>query len=192
MLYQLAGISLTQILNSNFLISILSESPNYIDFFLALLFIILTLIGTGLINIYFASAALETLIPKISGPKEFALIGLAGTAAFTFIQISKPVIFIENLANSYISSLAVVLLISFLVTIVLRHRPRIIEKSISTACWLVGCVFSTVFLIKNSSSNIYSLSLGVQASALVFLIIIFIEESIWAFRNLGKERKINS
>ncbi len=158
-----------------------SEHPFYS--FFTLVFVILTLILTNLLNIYFASACWETFIPRFEGAKGYAIIGLIGTASYTFIQIYAPVRFVENLANCYIASLGAVLLISFLIRIIVRHRPRAFEQGINGFCWLVGCATSTALLIQESS-NAHPLLIGIAASILVFLLIIFIEETIWSISNI--------
>lgn len=148
------------------------------------IFVVLLLICNNLLNIYFASACWESIIPRFGGPKGFAIIGLVGTAIYTFIQISTTMLFLVNLANSYIINLGIVLLIAFLVRIVVRHRPREFEKIINGASWVVGCVTATILEVQNPDHNVSSLLSGVGASALFFLCIIFIEETVWAAKKI--------
>lgn len=147
---------------------------------LTLVFVVMTLIYTNLLNIYFASACWETFAPHFEGAKGYAIIGLIGTAAYTFIQIYAPIHFLENLADCYIGSLGAILLIAFLIRIIVRHRPRTFEKAINGFCWLVGCLVSTVLVIQNRQDDLYPLLMGIAASTLVFLCIIFVEETIWS------------
>lgn len=152
------------------------------------LFVLFKLICTNLLNIYFASACWELFFPHFEGSKGHAIIGLLGTAAYTFIQISSPIDFIKDLTNCYLTSLGVVLLIAFLVQIIVRHRPRIFEKSINGASWLVGCLASTISLVQNPSEGVQSLWTGIYASTLFFLCVIFIEETVWSIKKLFVEK----
>lgn len=149
-----------------------------------LVFIVLTLICTNLLNIYFASACWESFVPHFEGAKGYAIIGLIGTATYTFIQIYSPVRFLEDLANCYIASLGTVLLIAFLVRIIVRHRPRQWEKKINGFCWFIGCLMATVATVQNIHDDIGPLIIGIVSSAFVFLMIIFIEETVWSARQL--------
>jgi len=149
-----------------------------------LVFIILTLIYINLLNIYFASACWETYVPRFEGAKGYAIIGLMGTAAYTFIQIYTPLLFIEDLTNCYLASLGIVLLSACLTQIIVRHRPRKFEKAINGFCWFIGCVVSTSLVVQNVEDGIHPLLMGVGTSALVFLCIIFIEETTWSARKI--------
>lgn len=152
--------------------------------FATLGFTLLTLITTNLLNIYFASACWESFAPKFEGAKGYAIVGLIGTAAYTFIQVYAPILFLEELANCYIASLGVVLLMAFLVRIIVRHRPRTYEKAINGFCWFIGCLVGTVAILKNMHDGIDPLLIGVASSALTFLCIIFIEETVWAVKKI--------
>lgn len=155
------------------------------------LFVLLSLICINLVNIYLASAGWETIVKKVTGPKEYAIVGLAGTAVFTFLQINFPMQLIENVVNSYIASLGVVLLIAFLIRIIVRHRPRIFEKIISNICWFFGCIAATQILYYLPYSVNKAVLIAMGISALAFLVIIFIEETVWSIRKLtnGKRKR---
>jgi hypothetical protein len=73
---------------------------------------------------------------------------------------------------------------AFLVRIIVRHRPRVFEKAINGFCWFVGCLAGTLKIAKNMHDGIDPLLIGVASSALVFLFIIFIEETVWAARKI--------
>lgn len=153
-------------------------------------YIVFKLICTNLLNIYFASACWELFFPRFEGPKGHAIIGLLGTAAYTFIQISSPIEFIKDLTNCFLASLGLVLLFAFLTQIIVRHRPRTFEKTINGSSWFVGCLASTVSLIKAPTEGIHSLWVGIAASALFFLSIIFIEETVWSISELWKDSDV--
>ena len=145
-------------------------------------FVILILTTCNLLNIYLASACWQAFVPRFGGAKGFAIIGLLGTLTYTFIQISAPVQFLQNLTNAYIAILGVVLLMAYLLRIVLKHRPRPFEKAISLATWLFGCVVATIYESQHYLSGIPSLISGVNASILFLLCVIFVEETTWALR----------
>ena len=149
-------------------------------------FALVSLVCINLVNIYFASACWESLAPRFEGAKGYAIIGLLGTAAYVFFQIYQPMRFVEDLANCYLSSLGVVLLIAFLVRIVVRHRPRPWEKAVNGVCWFVGCVVATPMLWMRPEDGVTPLMAGLAASGGLFLLIIFVEENLWAMRRLRR------
>jgi hypothetical protein len=151
------------------------------------IFIILLSICGNLVNIYLASACYETFIPKFSGTKGHAIMGLVGTAVYTFIQISSPVQFIVNLLNCYITVLGIVLLIGVLSRIIIKHRPRKFERSINMTSWLIGCAVATSLIIHNSEEVVRGLLYSVGASVLFFLCVFFIEETIWSIQKIKAE-----
>lgn len=157
---------------------------------LTLMFIVFSFICVNLVNIYFASAGWEKIIPHIWTPKEYAIVGLIGTAAYTFFQVSGPMEFLERLANSFISSLGMMLLLTFLVRLIVKHRSRPYEKVISGGCWLAGCFTSVMVELYTSRSSSEILIAGLSTTALTFLLVIFVEETIWSFqRILHRSRK---
>jgi hypothetical protein len=140
------------------------------------------------LNIYLASASWEAIVPRFGGAKGFAIIGLLGTLTYTFVQISVPVQYVQDLTNSYISTLGVVLLMAYLTRIIVRHRPRAFEQAINMATWLFGCLIATIYEIQHFLQGVQALIVGVNASILFFLLVIFIEETVWASRKkMGKK-----
>lgn len=149
----------------------------------AMAFVFLAFLCLNLVNIYFASAGWEIIIPRIAGAKEYAIIGLAGTAAYTFIQTLRPMVFLENTTNNLIASLGIILLLAFLVQLVVQHRPRKLDKFVNNVCWFVGAVVAVAVLVWDPDAASRSLIAGVGASALAFVVIMYFEETRWAYRN---------
>ncbi len=148
------------------------------------IFMLITLVYINLINIYYASACWETYVPKFEGAKGYAITGLLGTAAYTFIQAYTPIQYIAALTNCYLASLGLVLLLSYLIRFVLRHRPRPLEQTLNCTCWFVGCIVATILVIQNVEDDKTAVLMGIGASILAYLIIIFVEETLWAAREL--------
>ncbi len=145
------------------------------------------LICTNLLNIYYASACWEGFVPRFEGAKGYAIIGLLGTVAYTFVQVSAPILFVQNLANCYIASLGVVLFIGFLIRLLIRHRPRPKGQAINSFCWLIGCIVATILTIQDNMGSTGPLLAGIGASVVSFLCILFVEENVWAVQKmLGK------
>lgn len=168
-----------------------SIAPNFIVFVIpTAFFLILTSTCSNLLNIYLASACYETFIPRFEGTKGHAIMGLLGTAAYTFVQISSPLEFLEDLFNSYIGILGMVLLIAVLARLIIKHRPRKFEKTINLLAWLIGCLVATVLEIQNPKQGIHSLLFGMCASALFFLFVFFIEETYWSVKKIRAKRKV--
>lgn len=160
----------------------LSGSKHFAASVISAAFIIVTLTTCNLLNIYLASACWETIIPRFGGGKGFAIIGLLGTLTYTFVQISDPVLFIQDLTNAYIAILGVVLLMAYLLRIVLKHRPRPFEKAISVATWVFGCIVATIYEVQHYLSGVDSVLVGMNASVMFLLCVLFLEETAWALR----------
>ncbi len=182
------GLTLSILLISIFEISTiwikLSNPHLWTGFQLVLItiYILMTLACSNLLNIFFASACWQTIVPKFGGAKGYAIIGLLGTLTYTFLQISSPVLFFERLTNCYMASLGAVLLMAHLMRITLQHRPRPFEKTLNLAAWIFGCVVATIYESRGPSENFESLLSGVGASVLFFMSVVFIEETTWAIK----------
>jgi hypothetical protein len=162
--------------------SIFSLNSLFILFFIAI--ILLCNLTT---NIYLASAGFESIMQRRSTGKEYAIIGLLGTAAFTFIQISPPMIFLKNLGNYFISNLAVALSIAYVGQYFLRQRLNFLKKFgklIGSAAWTVGCVSSIILEIQNPNQTTQTLLSSAGISAFFFLTVIFIGDTFWAAKKL--------
>lgn len=165
--------------------NLLYAGSEYTFFSIATLsFISFTLVCMNLINIYYASACWETYVPRFEGAKGYVIIGLMGTAAYTFIQVYAPIRFFEDLTNCYLASLGTVLLIAYLIQIVVKHRPRRFEKTLNGFCWLMGCVVCTILTVNDLQDGVHPLLMGAVVSSAIFLCIIFIEETVWSFKQL--------
>lgn len=148
------------------------------------IFIILSSTCSNLLNIYLASACYETFIPRFQGNKGHAIMGLLGTAFYTFVQISSPVELLEKLFNSYIAILGIVLLIGVLVRLIIKHRPRKFEKIINTTSWLIGSITATILLTLNPSKQTHAILFGIGASTLFFLFVFYLEETWWSINKI--------
>ncbi len=158
--------------------------------FFIISFILISLFCINLVNIYFASAVWEAVVRRAADAKDYAVIGLIGTGAFALLQALPAMTFLENTVNGFIASLGIVLITVFLIRIIVSHRPRLFEKIISNSCWFIGCFASFMALIRNPQQPNIALLVGVGSSALSFLIVIFIEETKWAFNNSSIRKKI--
>lgn len=179
--------------------SIWAGISNYQDFFLpngslvgfdaifTLVFILLSLVMSNLVNIYFATAGLHAFFPrKPIGAKELIILGLLGTGFYSFIQVSKVMEFLIHTANNFLASLGVVLICAFIISVIVKHRPRPFEKYVSNFCWLLGCASSLIIQIQYPDHPSKSFLAGIVASTVAFLVIAFIEETIWSISTLPK------
>ncbi len=147
-------------------------------------FLILALLCTNLVNIYFASACIETMTPKLSRPNAYLWVGIVGTAAYACLRNPAPVTFLENLVSNFIANLGVVLLISYLVGVIVKHRPRQMEKAVSNTCWGIGCLLALIAQMQYPNRLDLVFTIGVSSSIFSFLCVLFIEETHWSFRKL--------
>lgn len=161
--------------------------------FLLFLFAIPAYLCCNLLNIYYASAGWETIHPSHQNTREYLIIGLIGTLAFVLsqgsllsFQNSLPMERIENLLSSFIGSSGIVLLIDFLIRLVVRHRPRPYEKLLSSLCWLGGCISSIIVQTYHSATSNQPLIIGMLTSALLFLVLVFVEETLWSMKKVSQ------
>jgi cytosine permease len=143
-------------------------------------FVILSLIAVNLSNIYLAAASWEMLLPHRRSNKEFVIVGLLGTMAYTFLQVSAPMQFILGMAENFIASLSTVLLLSFLIKTFEEHRPRPYEKSINFSCWFLGAIVGTVLAAGNGMDPSKALAVSFVTTSIAFLCVVYIKETCWA------------
>jgi len=153
-----------------------------LNLILLTIFVVLNLTCCNFLNIFLASACWEVIDPRFGGAKGLAIIGLFCTITYTFLQISTPVKFFQDLTNSYIATLGIVLLMAYLTRLIVTHRSRSYEQTINTITWLFGCAIATIYEIEHPLIGVKTLLVGVNASLLFFIAMIFIEETIWAAR----------
>lgn len=154
-----------------------------------LLFIVLCLISVNLTNIYMASAGWEEILPHHWSRKEYVIIGLMSTAAYTFIQLREPIEFIENMMDDFIWTLGIVLLIDYLLKVTIKYRTRRLERHISNTCWLFGAIIAAIILTRNPQAVNESVVAGICASLVAFMIVIFSEETFWAINVIKTYKK---
>ncbi len=152
--------------------------------FIVLMFVILLSISLNLINIYFASAGLELICPGLAGGKGNLVVGLIGTAIYVVLVNPDKMVFLENVTDNFIANLGVVLLISFLIKTVVKHRPRTFELIINSICWAIGSIVAVIVHVNYPLDPNKALIFGVGGTIISFLCIIFIEETIWAIKKL--------
>lgn len=174
-----------------------SDNPIIVQSIFTTLFGILSMISVNLINLYFLSAPLQFLFPKYRSNSQFFLLGILGT--FFYILFNhiitqstsnlSTLAFLEQVSDSFIISLGVVLIIDLIIKIFVRHRPRSLERFLSTTCWLACCAIALAIQFNDrSNSNVPLISAGI--AILLFIIILFIEETIWAAKSLNRKRQI--
>jgi len=121
------------------------------------------------------------------GSKGYAFIGLLGTMIFVFFQSSTFIAFLENLGTVCIANLGAILLVSYILKMIVHHRPRYIDKLSNSICWFLGCL-TAVILLRLDPSNVAKATLaGISVSLVAFCIIMFIEEMTWSVHNLPKD-----
>jgi len=155
---------------------------------LIIIFGIISLLSINIVNIYLASGVWEVITRRPADPRDYAAIGLVGTGAFAVLQALPAMTFLENSVNGFIACVGVILMIAFLIRIIVQHRPRKLERFISNSCWFIGCAASLISLIQNPEMPNRSILIGVGASALAFLVVIFVEETFWSFKNLSMRK----
>jgi purine-cytosine permease-like protein len=146
-----------------------------------LIFLLSSLMGNFL-NLHFAKTALDILYEKRKVPYFF--VGLLGTflyLLFFFIPFFSFAGFLEKSLLNLLAILCVVLLFDYFIKAIIQHRPRSLEKFWSSFCWTVGSVVSTVIEYKGGENGTI---IGVGVCSLIFLSLLFIEETLWAIHKL--------
>jgi purine-cytosine permease-like protein len=147
---------------------------------ISLICILLSFICINLVNIYFASAGWEMILPHKRSSKEYAIVGLLGTAAYA---LSPSLEFLGTITNISIWTLGYVLLITFLTGMVIKHRSSL-EKGASNLCWYLGAVIGFIFFIKGSVDANQALIAAICTSTILFLIFAFARETIWSINKI--------
>lgn len=151
-------------------------------------FVALATFCVNIVNIYFASAALEIVVPNITDARGYALIGILGILALNFFKSEALIGAIQTVTNNFIGSLGVILVAGYLARTIITHRHRIFEKQINIFCWVVGCVTSFILYLA-TREVVHSFTISIAAALLAFVIIIFIEETVWSVRRIPSSKK---
>jgi cytosine permease len=134
---------------SEFLTKNVPGISSQIHLFLGLIFVIGSLLSLNLVNIYYASAAWELLVPHKRSPKEYAIIGLLGTAAYIFFQVDFFMRFLVNMASNLIASIGITLLAVHLIDITFR--------ALIAGCSASLLAFLTIIVCEETSWSIRKL-----------------------------------
>lgn len=147
-------------------------------------FIFISLVSVNLVNIYFASAGWEMIMPNRRSKWEYLFVGLLGSIAYFFFQDAEPVQRIGNMANNFLACLSLVMVLAFLTRLIVNHRPRSFEQLINVVCWLFGAGIGTVAGEWGKQESTQALMISISGSLIAFLLVIFVEEGVWAVRKL--------
>jgi len=153
---------------------------NNFDLFVLSAFILVSLVSVNLVNIYFSSAVWEILTPKMRGAKGYAIVGMAGTVIFIFIQVWEPLFYLVSLVDNWIANLGIVILIGYLMKIILNHRARMYDKILNFICWGFGCAISFLYQNQSAVFSAKPFFYGVSSILILFLFVLFVEEVIWS------------
>lgn len=183
-LFQAATIWVHHVTNTGTILAPYSPETGWTFNLLSFLgFIFLSTICVNIVNIYFASAALEFIVPNFTDARGYVLIGLIGALALSVFKSETIMNNIETITNNFIGSLGVVLVVGYLSRIIIVHRFRRLEKEINILCWVVGCIVSLYsFYVNQDIAS--SFVAGIFTSALSFIVIIFLEETVWSIRRI--------
>lgn len=185
--FQISGIWVGSIFPKS--TSVILDLISVLNFIFLLVFILISVVSGNMFNLYLAVAGWSSLIKKKMDAKAFAIGGLAGTAIFTFFQISPPMQFLERAIDGFIASLGVILIAAYLIKVVVRHRPRNFDKIINMSCWMVGCATTVIVQSFNVDDDTKSFLWGIGATFFSLLLVIFFEEVVWSVKNLRKYRR---
>lgn len=184
-LFEISSIFLNSMNSQELFITKQAQGSINFGLMIALTFILLSVICSNLVNIYFASAGWEMIMPHRWSSKEYAIVGLLGTAVYYF---SPPMEFLRNATDISIWILGYVLLITFLAGMVIKHRS-LLEKAASNFCWYFGVIVGLTFLLKGKMDTNHALIAGISMSTILFLVIAFARETIWSINKIKTSEK---
>lgn len=171
-------------------IILMNKEPSFLYLFFTCIFVFLAFICINLSNIYFASAGWEAIVPRrFHSPKKYAIIGMFGTLAYTFLQKISYMSFLERAVSNFIACSAAVLIVGFLLKTIAKHRLRTSEKIVNSVCWFFGCGMSFRAQILFPLAPTQWLIYGISSSLILYAIIMFFEESIWAVKKIINYKK---
>ena len=171
----------------NFIIDKNSGPAFIISCLLALIFLLLSYMTINLINIYLAIGSWTDLIKSSIDGRVYAVGGLVGTITYIFIQLSAAFYFFQSLISGFLINLGLVLLVSVLINKVVKHRPIVSSKLINSASWMAGCATSLMTQIRHPEDSYSSIINGIGVTLLAFILILFVEEILWAIKQGRKE-----
>lgn len=161
----------------------------------AIVFILLSYVVVNLLNVYFSIPGLDVIFIKHRHRLKYFMVGLVGTGLYILFQHSTNTLllpysvkFLEELLSSFIATLGAVLLIDFLIKSIVQHRPRPFEKFWSSVCWLAGCLSIVITQSKDHFNPEQTTFVGIVFCVLIFLIIIFIEETVWSIKQIRNRK----
>lgn len=155
---------------------------------MAIIFVMISYSCINLVNIYYAAGGWASILKRKPSSSELALTGFFGTMLYVLLYSSStwlrsPMESLQTFIAVLIADLGVVLLVSYLISSVVKHRIRPLEKLLSSLTWLVGCITALVFQFGFGKEIHASLIASVSAIVLCFLLILFVEEAIWSVKN---------
>lgn len=194
----------------------LSSDSGLFGYAFSVVFVIASTLCVNLVNIYFASAGWEAisnllrsvsstwkselkaflryvLVPRSS--KYATALGLVcvinGLLASIFYQVFqnfKQIEFLQVASNNGLATLWVVLMLAFLTKIFEKHRPRLLERTVSGTSWFIGGFVAIYTQIKSLQGANQALIAGIIASSLAYISAIFIEAALWAMGELFRRK----
>jgi MFS family permease len=153
------------------------------------LFVFANFLCINILNIYLISSAWEAISQKKTGPIVFGLVGLLGTVVYALFYNEIVINTIINSAIVLIAVTGILLLISFVIREVATHRRKTYDKAISNICCGIGLLVSIILQCfgEHNIENLLLPSIGI--SLLVFLLLVFIEEVVWAAKQVSAHNK---
>jgi len=152
-------------------------------------FIVLSFYTVNLINIYWASIGWGYFFKHQYESKSYTIIGLLGTMIYLFLQSFSIIETVEGIGSASIACIGTVLIASYFMKLVIRHRPRLIDKLSNAFSWCTGFVAAliSILFLKLDSTN--STLIGMNTTLVTFGIIIFFEEIIWSLKKMTKRKR---
>ena len=182
--YEIDILSISIIRNS-------TQSDTISNVILSNSFSIISFICVNLTNVYFVSACWEMLFPRDLGVKKYTIFAITGTLTYICLKGINQLDLISLARNEITYSMSILvlsLLISFIISKVIKHRNRQLGQFFGSMSWIIGCIVTIVFLVQHPEDQNRALIFGCIATVFFSVIVVFVEKFIWSIKNIINEK----
>jgi purine-cytosine permease-like protein len=145
---------------------------------LAVVYAVMSCIIVNAANLYSGTIGFEALAPKLIGLKEIVILGLSGTLLFGIFRGNIVVFHAARVCELVIGSLAPILAISIVHTMVTRNAPASWRRTGNAAAWYAGITVGCLCYFNAVPYALDPLLLGPATSIVCLMIFLVIREVV--------------
>jgi hypothetical protein len=167
------------------------QNKMILELALATIFSLVSYVSINLINVYFISACWEMIFPKDYGVKKYVICSSIGTIAYLYLQTINTATFLSIMENAITYSMGILvfsLLIHSTISLVAKDRIHFFTRFTGISSWIIGCAAIIHSLWKAPEEADQAFIAGIIATSLFSITMAFIEEMIWSFKTVMKQK----